>query len=266
MSKYATIARLAARDQFVYLPSFLARNAFFVVVLFIFHSLWKVIYAGGSGSGGAEVIAGFTMTQALWYLTFTEAIEMSQTRIFRPISEEVKDGTVAYSINRPYSYPGYWITRGLGESLVKLVPMLIAGFVVASLFVGPLPGYAATLPAGLLVLVLGILLGMLWQTVIGLLAFWFEEVGPFYWIVQKMVFVLGGMFIPIDFFPEWIQPAARFSPFAFSAYWPASTMVAFSPERFLTTVTGQIIYIGLLATTAAVVFRSATRKLHAHGG
>lgn len=260
MRKYAVVARLAARDQFIYLPSYLARSAFFVVVMFIFYSLWRVVYANQVS------MAGFTMVQALWYLTFTEAIELSKSRIFQPISEEVKDGTVAYSVNRPYSYPLYWLTRGMGESLVKLIPILILGFLVALLFVGPLPGYARAFPAGLLVITLGILLGLLWQTVIGLLAFWFEEVAPFYWILQKLVFVLGGLFIPIDFFPEFIQPFARYSPFSFSAYWPASTMVDYSAERFLTTVVGQVGYITLLGFTTGVIFRAAVQKMHAHGG
>lgn len=258
--KYAVTARLAARDQFVYLPSYLARSVFFVIVMFIFYSLWRVVYATQSA------IAGFTIVQALWYLTFTEAVELSKSRIFQPISEEVKDGTVAYSVNRPYSYPLYWITRGMGESLVKLVPILVVGFVVAVLFVGPLPGYAAALPAGIVVISLGLLLGILWQIVIGLLAFWFEEVAPFYWILQKLTFVVGGLFIPIDFFPDFIQPFARYSPFAFSAYWPAVTMVGFTSERFVTTLVGQVGYIALLAITAAAVFRVAVRKVAAHGG
>ncbi len=260
MRKYGVIFRMAARDQLAYLPSFVFRNLFFVVVLFIFHSLWRVVF------GEQPTVAGFSMRQALWYLTFTEAIELSQSRIFRPISNEVKDGTVAYALVRPYSYGVYWLVRGLGESVVKLAPILVVGFLFATLFVGPLPGYVAALPAGLVVMLLGLAQGLLLQTVIGLLAFWFEEVSPFFWILQKLVFVLGGMFFPIDFFPEWIQAFAKLSPFAFSAYWPATTMVAFSAERFFTTLAGQLAYIGLFAAVAVAVYSGAVRRVHAHGG
>jgi ABC-2 type transport system permease protein len=258
--KYATVFRFASRDQIVYIPSFLARNLFFVVVMFVFFSLWRVVYAG------AEQIAGFTMVQMLWYLTFTEAIELSQTRIFMPISEEVKDGTVAYSLNRPYSYVFFWISRGMGENLVKVVPLLVEGFILAVIMVGPLPGYLSALPFGLLAIVFGILIGTTLQAIIGLLAFWFEEVLPFWWIIQKLVFVVGGMFIPIDIYPDWLARIARYTPFAFAAYWPATTFVDFSTERVVTTLVGQLAYIILFGLAAVGLFRVAVRKLQAHGG
>ena len=260
LRKYATVFGIAGRDQFVYLPAFLVRNIFFFIILFIFFSLWRVIYTG------THTIAGFTMVQILWYLTFTETIEMSQTRIFVPISQEVKDGTVAYSLGRPYSYLLYWISRGMGENVVKAAPLLLEGMVIAIIMVGRLPGYLTALPFGLVTIVGGILIGTTLQAIIGLSAFWFEEVMPFWWIIQKLTFIVGGLFIPIDFYPTWLQGIARATPFAFTAYWPASTWVDFSMRRFVITIVGQGIYLVLLGTIAALLFRAAVRKLHVQGG
>ncbi|MFP4376348.1 MAG: ABC transporter permease [Spirochaetales bacterium] len=258
--KYATVFGIAGRDQLIYLPTYLLRSVFFLIILFIFFSLWRVIYSS------AGVIAGFTITQTLWYLTFTETIEMSQTRLFAPISAEVKDGSVAYSLVRPYSYVAYWVSRGMGENLVKMVPLLAEGFLLATILVGPLPGYLEALPFGLIVVIGGILMGSLLQVVIGLLAFWFEEVTPFWWILQKITFVIGGLFLPIDFYPEWLQGVARATPFAFLAYWPASTWVSFSWERFATTLLGQVGFIVALSGIAALIFKRAVFKLQAQGG
>ena len=61
----------------------------------------------------------------------------------------------------------------------------------------------------------------------------FEEVGPFVWIFQKLTLIIGGVFLPIDFFPVWMQGVARALPFAFTAYWPAVTMVKWSWGTFL---------------------------------
>jgi len=260
IAKYAFVFRIASRDQVIYLPAFLGRNIFFIVVIYIFYALWGAVY------GDANVMVGFTMTQTLWYLTFTEAIEFAQSRIFTDISEEVKDGTIAYQLCRPYSYIGYWVTRAMGENIVKLVPLLLEGFILASLMVGVLPGYLAALPIGLLTIIGGVLVGTLMKVVIGLLAFWFEEVMPFWWILQKLVFVIGGLFIPIDFYPDWLQGIAKATPFAFVAYWPASTFVAFSWDRATTTLIGLSAYTVLFAALAALIFRAAVRKLHVQGG
>ena len=260
MRKYLTVFRYAARDQLVYLPAFLIRNIFFVLILFIFYSLWRVVYAG------RELIAGLSMTQALWYLTFTETVELGKSRFFLQIQREVKDGTIAYTLIRPFSYVLYYLTRGIGEGIIKMAPLLTIGFVVASLFTGPLPGYLTALPAGILLIVGGYVLTALWQILIGLLAFWFEEVSPFYWILQKLVFILGGMFFPIDFFPPWLQGVSKALPFAFSAYWPAYAMVNFSTSVFLNALVGQAAYILLLGGACFFVFHLGRRKLHAQGG
>ena len=260
MNKYAKIFRVTVKDQFAYIPSYIVGNIFFVVILFVFFSLWRVIFAGRS------TIEGLTIVQTLWYLSFAEVVELAKPRVYSQIQEEVKEGSIAYSLNRPYSYNGFKAARALGESLVKAIPILAIGFVFCMLFVGPLPGYLHNLPFGLIVMTGGIVLNILWSIIIGLLAFWTEEVTPFYWILQKLIFIGGGMFFPIDFFPDWLQGTAKVLPFAFSAYWPAITMVDFSPGTFLTALGGQLCYIALLAAAATLLFRTAVRKIHVQGG
>ncbi len=106
----------------------------------------------------------------------------------------------------------------------------------------------------------------IWQIIIGLLAFWFEEVFPFYWIVQKLVFIIGGMFFPIDLFPTWLQGVSKASPFAFSAYWPAITIVDFSFAKFYTCLIGQAGYSVVLLLAAVGLYAAAVRKVHVQGG
>jgi ABC-2 type transport system permease protein len=261
--KYALILRVSARDQLIYLRSVIVRNLFFVLVYFIFFNLWRAVYGSGEGT---TVIAGFTMAQVLWYFSFTEAVELSRSRIIDPLQTEVKDGTVAYGLGRPYSYVLFWVAKGLGESVVKVIPILVLGGLLGLAFVGPLQGYWGALPFGFLLIIGGIVLGLFIQVTIGLLAFWFEEVLPFYWITQKLVFILGGMFFPVDFFPDWLQGFSKHSPFAFVTYWPARTMVDFTPRTFAFAATGQLIYGGLLALLAFAVFRTAARRVSVQGG
>lgn len=260
MRKYLRILRYAARDQLAYLPAFLMRNLFLVIILFIFFSLWKVLYAGQS------LIAGLTIVQSLWYLTFTETVELSKSRLLGRIQEEVKDGTLAVALTRPYSYPVSHFFHAMGESMVRMLPILAVGFACAFLFVGPLPGYLRALPFGLILLLCGAALNTLWMLCIALLAFWSEEVMPYYWIVQKLIFILGGLFLPIDMFPGWLAGIARALPFAFNAYWPAYTMVNFSWRAFLTGLSGAACYIAALSALAALLYGLGKRRVHAQGG
>jgi ABC-2 type transport system permease protein len=240
--------------------SFLGRNVFFVVILFIFFSLWRVIFADQG------VVASFTMTQTLWYLTFTETIEMCRVRLHGEVQAEVRDGSIAYGLTRPFSYVTAKLWRAMGESTVKVASFLVVGFAAARVLAGPLPGYTRALPFGLLLIAGGLLLNSLWYLLFGLLAFWLEEVSPITWVFQKLVFVLGGMFFPIDFFPVWLQGVARELPFAYTAYWPALSMVKWSWETFLHAAAGQAAYIAILTLAVALLYRVAIRRVHANGG
>jgi ABC-2 type transport system permease protein len=260
MKKYLRIFLYAARDQIAYMPSFLVRNVFFIVIVFVFWSLWRVVF------GDKPSLAGLSLAQTLWYLTFTETIELSKSRVLFQVQEEVKDGTLAVTLSRPYSYVLFHLSRCMGESCVKIFPLLVEGFLLATLFVGPLPNYFRALPFGLVLIVAGLLITNLWLLAIGLISFWSEEVLPFYWIVQKLVFILGGLFIPIDMFPEGLAKAARLLPFAFCAYWPAYTMVSFSAGTFLTALSGAAVYAAALGGLTALLYARGRMKVGVQGG
>jgi viologen exporter family transport system permease protein len=258
--KYLGIFTISIREQIAYLPALLLRNLFFIVLFFIFYSLWTAIYQDRT------TLEGFTIVQMIWYLTFAESIELARSGIMNQIQEEIKDGSIVYGLARPYHYVIFKISRAMGESIIRCLPVFMIGFTFAYLFVGPLPGYLTALPFGLTLLVGGLLLNVLWQVNIGLLAFWFEEIGPFYWILTKLVFIMGGLFFPIDLFPDWLAGIAKYLPFAFSAYWPARTMVQFDSSIFLTGFVGFVFYASILFMISNMIFMIARKRVHVQGG
>ncbi len=260
MALYPRVFTTAVRSQIKYLTAIMVRNLFFILVLFIFTSIWRVVYAG------RELVAGFTMVQILWYLSFTEVVEMSKSRLMTPIQEEVKEGTIAYNLVRPYDYLWFYLVRGLGESLVAMVPMLVIGAVASALLVGPLPGYAASIGPGIVLMLGGLLIHLMLQIIIGLFSFWMEESLPIYLLIQKMVFILGGLFFPIDLFPEWLAGISRNLPFAFITYWPARLTVAFDGALWFRALGGQILYFALFALLARALFSAGMKRLEANGG
>lgn len=258
--KYIRIFSISIREQLAYLPALLMRNIFFVVVFYIFYCLWSAIYHSRA------TLEGFTLVQMVWYLAFTESIELSRSGVMNQISEEVKDGTVVYGLARPYHYVIFKVARGMGESIIRCLPVLVIGFLVALFFVGPLPDHPQAIPFGLILIAGGLLLNVIWQVIIGLLAFWFEEVSPFFWIMQKLIFIIGGLFFPIDIYPDWLASISRYSPFAFSAYWPARTMVKFDMNVFFIGLLGVIIYGTMLFLVATTMFAVARKRVQVQGG
>lgn len=260
MRKYLNVISTEFRNQLAYIPSFLLSNLFFVVIMLIFFTLWKVVYSSDQFSGV------FTLTQMIWYLIFTESIELSKSKLYWDVEEEVKGGAIAYSLTRPYSYNLLQLSKSLGTSLVKLIPILLIGMVLGFILVGGLPGIAKVLPLGILVLVGGIIVSTLLYLIVSLQSFWVEDAFPVYLVLQKITFVFGGLFFPIEFLPEWLQEPAKVLPFTYCAYWPAKVIVDFDINSYLFVLHGQVIWIFILLGIASLIFKSAVRSLHVHGG
>ena len=260
LRRYARAFTYAGRDQIAYPFALLTRGVMLIVFVYVFNALWRAI-AGGDGQ-----LRGLTVVQLTWYLVFTEMVELARPSVMGEIQGQVQDGSIAYGLVRPYSYPLFALARAFGQAVTKTVPIGLAGAVVALALVGPLPGLAAALPRGLALLAGALLLNCLWMLIIGLTAFWFESVMPFQWIHQKLVFILGGMLFPLDLLPPWLGSVAARLPFAFQAYWPARMLVDPAPERFGDALLGTGLYAMALCVLAVALFRIGMRRVQAHGG
>jgi len=260
--KYATIARTNARQQLTYRGEFVTRALSMVLFMGVFIALWTTAF----GVSEQATLAGYTLPAMCWYLAMTETLTLSGSRVFVEIGEAVRSGDVAYTLVRPVSYPAFMVAHSLGQSVPRFLLNLIAGATVVLVLVQAV----ATTPAGVagfLVLAAGALaLDALMMVLIGLLAFFIEEVTPVFWIYQKLLFTVGGLFLPLEFFPDWLQGAVRFLPFQLISYAPARAFVAFDPGEFVGALVGQIAYLVVTGLIVLVVWRYGRRRLAVHGG
>lgn len=173
------------------------------LILFVFVQLWTVTYE----QGGLTSIAGFSLADIVWYLVITETVALSAPRVSLKIDEEVKSGELAYVLLRPYSYALYHLSAYWGVAAILVPVNVVLGGTVVMVAAGPPPSLSpAAAAATALAVVLGLTLNFLIEFSIGMLAFWFEDTQPFFWIYQKLVFTLGGLFLPLELLPG---PLAR---------------------------------------------------------
>jgi ABC-2 type transport system permease protein len=260
--KYGTITLTNLEQQLAYVWDALGRAVFIVIIMFIFVQLWTAVYQ----SQGQAEIAGLSLPATIWYFLIAEVIELGKFRHDQRISEEVKDGSIAYSLVRPYHYLLYHFFNGLGETVVKMVLIFLLGLPVVLAGAGWLAGGWSHLPAVMLVGFLALILDFVMASSIGLLAFVTEDTFSFRLIYQKLVFILGGLLIPVDFLPGWLQGIARLLPFSQTTYAPAKLFVAFSAGEFGRVLVLQLFWIGVLGALLALQYRWAVRRLAVNGG
>lgn len=272
LRRYGFVLRTAARQQWIYRGEMAMRIVAMAIYMGVFIALWSTAFA----ISGQSELAGYTLAEIIWYLGMAETVILSASRIFTEISEAVRSGDLAYTLARPMSYPFYQVANSLGKSVPGFGLNLLTAAAVVTVGTGRLPilnltgGEAVGSPSGLtaflVMATLALLIDALIAVMIGMLAFWIEEVLPAFWIYQKLLFTAGGLFLPLELFPERLQRIVRWLPFRFIAYAPARAFVAFETKSVLRMTGGQVAYVVALAALLALVWRRARRRLVLHGG
>ncbi|HEU4962762.1 MAG TPA: ABC-2 family transporter protein [Bacilli bacterium] len=261
VQKYAAVGRITVRNNFAYIRSFLIRSWFLLVILFIFVQLWRVTFEGE----GTSLIAGYSFEQIIWYLIFGEAIVLSSPRLPTKIEEEVKKGDVGYQLTRPMSYLLYHYFSFMGEAYVRVaVNLVLGGTLGVVLFGWPDFGFGWL---GFLVVSIGSFTVLyVCYMMIALCAFWVEETKGLMFVFNKLVFTIGGMMLPLEFFPETMQTVARWLPFQAVTYFAAKSGVRFEWGAFGQMLLTQLLWIVVLSGLLVLVYRKGVSKLNVNGG
>ena len=261
MKKYLAVFKINLLNSLAYPAELVTRSAMILLFMRVFFQLWHITFA----AAGSDTINRLTLRDTMWYLLLAETLELGRPRLARVVSEQVKDGSIAYLLNKPYNFLLYQLSSGLGESLPRMGMLFILGGALVWVMAGPPPDLV-NWPLALVALAGAWLLHFCVNSLIGLSAFTVEEVAPFEWIYQKLVFILGGMLIPLDFYPAWLQTIARSLPFAYMMYGPARLFVLPDMQLFIQILTGQLFWFAILGGLLLLVFSRGMKRLAINGG
>ncbi|WP_264852173.1 ABC transporter permease [Clostridium omnivorum] len=231
--------------------------------MFIYLMLWKTIYA----QKGTATIGGLSLTAMIWYLIFTELVTLSRTDMHNQVNEDVKSGNIAYLLNKPYNYVLYCFSYYVGEVSIKLLANGLVGLAIGLIYAGSLEGFNIIhLPFIILSLLLGCTINFFIYLSLALTSFWIEDNTAFFWIYSKLIFTLGGMLVPIELFPKWLQGVSHYLPFAYVTYVPARLAVDFSFSRFAGEFAIQVLYLAIFFILAMSLYRKGAKNLNVNGG
>jgi ABC-2 type transport system permease protein len=194
-----------------------------------------------------------------------EVIVLSKPRLATPIAQAVKDGSIAYLLNKPYNFLLYQISIGLGDSVLQMLFNILSGGTIMWLLVGPPPDPQGW-PLVLVAIIAAWLIDFCIAAMIGLAAFVTEEVNAFEWIYHKILFILGGLLIPLDFYPTWLRTIAQSLPFAYTVYGPARLFVDPTLTRFVTLLLSQLAWLAVMGTLLTLLYRRGVTWLTINGG
>ncbi len=262
LRKYSWVGLTAARSNATYLGELVTRFLFLGIILYVFLQLWRVTYA----ETGAQRLGGLTLPQMLWYLAMTESLTTSAPRISTEVDQDVRTGGLAVQLIRPMSYPQYRLWAALGERAIRLPMNILASALIVLVFVGPIPFSLSGLFMFLLSLPFALVLHFQGMFLIGLGAFWLEDTSGLQLIYSRVTMILGGLLIPLELFPDSVQPLLRALPFSGMVYGPARLFVQPDWAFLGDLLVRQGIAILIFGLLIALTYRAAIKRINANGG
>jgi ABC-2 type transport system permease protein len=149
------------------------------------------------------------------------------------------------------------VATEVGAMLPRLAVCAGLGLVFATTLAGRPPslaGLALAAPALLLALTVNIVA----QHAFAAAAFWVRDAKSTWFLYQKLVFVAGGMLMPLEVLPGWLLAVAKALPFMAMAYAPARLASGHAEPALLLI---QLAWLAVLWWAAAALFAAGERRL-----
>lgn len=208
-----------------------------------------------------ESIRGYDAVMMVWYIAIAEAVVNGvDQRLMVRIGEDLRRGDITMELLRPVTVVWMLLARELGRSVARFALSLPACCIVAWALAGAPPSWwalatlAVTGP-------LAVLVQMLIVVLASSSALWLGDTTAAWFVLQKLVFLAGGMLLPLEFWPGVVGDVLLVLPWASTAYVPAHVAVAFDPTRVVLLVALQAGWIALLALGTAAAWARGERRL-----
>ena len=260
---YASVARLAFRRQSRYRGAMFASLFVGLMFAYLVASLLRAVVAERT------TIDGWNAKDFVTYAFAAQSI-LRVVLAFgdRELGQRVLSGDIATDLARPVNLAGWSIAQVYGKAAVQFlggtIPTFTAGFIVFDL---RLPNASNALAAAVSLILALFVTGCFWL-IVNLSAFWLLNGKGTVQIATIVFYVSAGIAFPLVMLPAWIEPVARWTPFASIVEYPVEVFLGkHATIHGLLDVYGRQLFwsIGLLVI-AQLLIRLGRHRVVVHGG
>jgi ABC-2 type transport system permease protein len=213
-------------------------------------------------------VGGFDAIDAVTFVFVAQGLLMvlgmfSDTEI----ADRVRTGDVIVDLQRPYDHQAWWAGVSYGKAVYYVIFRGVPPFVVGALVFHlrlPTPGNAVAFAVSL---TLAVAVAFGWRYLLQLSSFWLLDVrgaNQLGWLAAQF---LSGAFLPIVFFPDWLESVSRALPFASMLQLPVEVWLGRYDAGELPWVYAQQLFWGVVLVLAGRhVMSRAVRRVVVQGG
>jgi ABC-2 type transport system permease protein len=260
---YLELIRMRFLMMLAYRVNYYSGIIIYAINIGAYYFMWKAIY------GNAGTLAGFTVEQMTTYIAVSwMARAFYFNNLDREISNEIRDGSVAVQMTRPYNYLLVKMMQGFGEGLFRLSLFMLPGMIVVWLiFPIQLPTDPMRWAIFFVMIWFSFLINSQLNILTGLFAFFVENNEGLMRMKRVVVDLLSGVVVPIAFFPVWAKPVLDWLPFPAITYLPSSVFTGrMAGSEAWQALLVQLVWFAVLIVPIVLMWRASRRRLFVQGG
>ena len=224
---------------------------------------WRLVYDGDM----EKTLNGYTLSAIITYYfiggLFRRFIFSSD------YMGMIKGGSLGQVLLKPYNIDVLAYFKNLSQRLTSMLPQTLFVLAVVPFIYKYLTWNLSLVNMVFLVLFLFIstITSLLLNSIIGYMAFWLENAEAVMWSFAVLLNLATGMFIPLDFFPEWSVPVLERTPFASWGYLPTKIYLGlFDLNQMMDLLITHTLWVVILLVLNKIIFRIGIKKYSSVGG
>ena len=268
--KYWVILSTRTQEDMAYRFNYVFGVVFRFLPLVTTVYLWYAVFHS-PGFNGSERMGGMTFPDMVSYyaIMFVARGFSSIPGMTRDISVDIKDGLLNRYLIKPISYFWYQTMYRLAHKLVFWFVALFTFPAVFFLMRNYFEHQPTLLDWGAFVvsLVIAFWTGVLFNFMVGTLAFWFLEISTFLFVIMVIEFFLSGHLLPLNLFPPAILNVVQYLPFGYEGYWPCMILIGKVPPDQMGKVLGiGILWVAVFFAMGKFMWSRGVKRYSAVGG
>jgi ABC-2 type transport system permease protein len=261
---YGAVAASAFQTQLAYRSQLWAHIFGQLIQVLLKIAIWQSLF------GSLARVDGVSLPQMITYsvLAGTVLSAWEWARLIQNMDVAITRGDISIFLLKPLKYPLYLLASECGNLCFRLLAVVLPIVVGIALTYGLVPPASLWHGAAFVAFwVLSFLIQFLLALLFGLLAFWLMTAFSLEWLLQGLLTLLSGSFVPLWFFPEASLPLVRHLPFAWIGFYPVTVYLGtLEPAQVLWTFALGLGWAGILGWGVAGLWRRASLRITVQGG
>lgn len=263
MKKYLTIVKTYWQRGLTYRFTVFAYRVGEMAEVVALVLMWTAIY------GNEKIIRGFTLPEMITYILIGNLFSgLTRNFLAELMARDIKDGGLSMFLLRPMGYFSYIFFREVGRiSLTTVMSLIGQGLVILFFLKSFIFNFDALyLLLIIVMIILAFTFEMLLAYLLGLVAFWTDEVHGLYSTFDRLEKFFAGGYFPLSLLPATFVSISYFLPFGYSFFVPAQLYLKKADLALgVRGILIQIIWIVVLYGIVKIVWKKGLKRYEGVG-